>query len=549
MVYTVKQKDSFMLRPLMLVVLATVCAAEALPQPAALPDAQIFAVVVVPNLKDTLGRCEQIAELFAPGSVKAGALATLVGTRIDDPGLGKLAAGPLVVVVGPGGMAPSAALLIPSAEPELHAAAIRRTGVQVEIVGGLMVVGNKAADVALGQRLATSYASFAEMAIDGDMRVVIAPSRILAAYKPVLGGLIQVMTGQIAKQPNGQQMAAFLGLEVQALLMITDDIAALQIDVDLANQVVTTHTLLAAVPGSKLASAMVAPLPATAPAPALRMGNEPGYMLCTARFNGVALYSWMGDLLSDLQKKPEGATLISDDLITMTRDMSTVMNGGLAMRMRALDGAPMSMDVAFDCQDAAKLTSFYERMLTVMFGDTPIGHIYSGMGVSATLEHDVRKSGGFAVQRVHYVLDADKMPAGQADQMRNMMRDVEFSVIPGVALLSQNPASLDRLVQGGAGEMTTHAAQSFGQNHDGYVDVDYLALMKAVLTNNPAMQGMPFAAALATMPVSEPTSMAWSAAEGRVSVDARVPLKPFADLAAAVRQARNEPAPVGQPVF
>ena len=538
-----------MLRSLMLVVLATVCAAEALPQPAALPDAQIFAVVIVPNLKETLGRCEQIAELFAPGLVKAGALADLVGTRFDDPGLGKLAAGPLVVVIGPGGMAPSAALLIPSTEPELHAAAIRRTGVQVEIAGGLMVVGKKAADVALGQRLATSYASFAEMAIDGDMRVLIAPSRILAAYKPVLGGLIQVMTGQLAKQPNGEQLAAFLGLEVHALLMITDDIAALQIDVDLANQVVTTHTLLVAVPGSKLASAMVAPQPATAPAPALRMGNEPGYMLCTARFNGVALYSWMADLLSDLQKKPEGATLISDDLITMTRDMSTVMNGGVAMRMHALDGAPMSMDVAFDCQDATKLTSFYERMLTVMFGDTPIGRMYAAMGMSATLEHDVRKSGGFAVQRVHYVLDADKMPAGQADQMRNMMHDLEYAVIPGVALLSQNSASLDRLVQGGAGEMTTHAAQSFGQNRDGYVDVDYLALMKAVFANNPVMQGMPFAAALATMPASEPTSMAWSAAEGRVSVDARVPLKPFADLTAAFRQARNEPAPVGQPVF
>jgi len=543
------QKDLLMLRSLMLVLIATWCAAEGLPQPAALPDAQVFAVVVVPKPTETLRRCEQIAELFAPGMFKPGAFAELIGKRIDDPGLGKLAAGPVVVVVGPGGMAPSVALLIPSAEPDLHATAIRRLGAQVEIADGMLVVGSKAADVALGQRLATSYASLAEMAIDGDMRVLVAPSRILTAYRPVLGGLIQVLSGQMAKQPDGQRLAAIVGLEIQALLMITDDISAVQIDVDLANHVVSTHTLLAAVPDSKLAAALVAPLPATTPAPALRLGNEPGYMQCTARFNGEALYAWMGNILRDLQKKPEGATLISDDLIAMTRDLSSVINGGIAMRMRARDGAPMCIEGAFDCQDGAKLSQFYERMLSAMFGDTAIGQMYAAMGINATLEHDVRKIGGFPVHRIHYVFAADKMPAGQADHMISMMRDCEYTVIPGIALLAQHQASLDRMVQGDAGEMTTHAAKTLDQGHDGYVDIDYLGMMKAVFANNPVMQGQPFAAALTAMPTSEPTGLAWSAAAGRVSVDTRVPLKPFADLAAAFRHARNEPAAVGQPVF
>lgn len=540
-----------MTRSLLLACLATALVAEALPQPAALPDAQAFAVVVVPSLKNTLTRCEQIADLFAPGMVKAGVLADVVGRRIDDPGLGRLADGPVVIVLGPGGMAPAVACLIPSSEPALHAAALRQAPLLAEVVGDLVVVGRQAGDLALGKRLAATYPALADQPVNGDLRLLVAPSRIVAAYRPVLGGLLQVMAGQMNKQPNGAEIAAILTLEAQALLMISDQVDAMQIDVDLADQTITSHTLITAVPGSKLAAAMVAPLPAQTPAPALRMGGEPGYMACTARFNSQALSGWAADLLVDLQQQPEGANLIPTELITMTRDMGSMMNGGFAMRMRAVEASPMVMDAAFDCRDGAALDRLYEGMLAAMFGDTTIGRMYAAMGMDATLERDVRRSGGFAVQRIHYSLDAAKLPAGQAEQMRSMMQDVEYAVIPGVALLAQQPADLDRLIQGGAGELTTTAARTFGPGRDGYVDVDYLGMMKAFIAS-PAMQaiqGMPFGAALAATPAGEPTGMTWSAADGRVAIDARIPLKPFADLAAAFRQAGGQAEPAEQPVF
>lgn len=540
-----------MTRYLLLACLATVLAAEATPPPLAIPDEQAFTVVVIPNLRLTLGHCEQIAAAFSPGALAPGDLAGMLGERLNDAGLAKLAAGPLVIVLGPGGMAPSVAFLIPSTEPALHADALGDLNLQVAIAGGLVVAGQRPADVALGQRFTAAYATLSEMAVDGDVRLMIAPSRILSTYQPVLPGLLQVMAGQMAKQPNGADVAALLTLEIEALISVFNQISTMQIDVDLAGLAISSRSLIAAVPGSGLAAALIAPPAATGPDPAQRMGAELGYLQITGRFNSPAIHGWMAKLLTDLRQKPEGATWITPQMIAMVSDMGSTIQGNLAMRMRSSESNPVAMDMAIGCKDSTALNHCYQQLLEIMFGDTPLGRMYANMGMGATLERDVRLSGGLAVQRIHYTLDADKVPPGQEQMMRGMMQDFEYVVIPGLALGAQQPGDLDRLVRGDAGAMITAASRTLDPGHDGYIDMDYLGMMKAVLAS-PMMEPMaktPFFAAIANLPAGEPTGMAWTIANGQMTIQARAPLQPFIDLVAAIQAANATPAPVEEPTL
>jgi hypothetical protein len=539
-----------MLRPLLLACLATALAAEALPAPVAVPDAQAFAVIVVPDLVATLGRCERIANLFAPGQVKPGQLAAALGGQFGDPGLAKLGKGPVVIAIGPGGMAPSAAIILPSSDPAVHAGALRQAKLQVEVVDALVVAGKGPADLALGKRIAAGYAALAAAAVDGDLRFLVAPARLVAAYRPVLAGFTQVMAGQLAKQPNGATTAALVGLEIQGLLLASDDLETVQCDVRLTDLGITQRTLLAAKAGSRLAGALVAPPPAGATSAAARLGLEPGYMVSTGRYDMKAVNGWFADLLTELRQKPEGKDAITDEMIATVHAFGEAATGDFAMRMRAVDGNPMTMECAFASRPGTDLAAIYGRLMTCLFGDSVIGRMYTAMGMTAEVQKDVRTSAGATVGRVHYTLDATKMKAAEAQQMSAMVRDVEFASVPGFSVIANRPADLDRLIAGNAGVLPTTAAHVIGPGRDGYIDMDYVGLARAFILSGP-LKDLPMAGAIAKVPPGEPTTAAWRTENGRLQIEASIPLVPLANLVAAMRPAgaNAAPPPSEQPVF
>jgi hypothetical protein len=125
-------------------------ATEQVPIPTPVPDQKAFAVIVVPNPAEALAHCEQIANLFAPTPLKPGDLAAMLGLPLGDPGLTKLGQGPVLIVLGPGGMAPTLAVIFPSTDTQRHAGSLRQATLQAEVAGNLVIAGRKAADLDLG---------------------------------------------------------------------------------------------------------------------------------------------------------------------------------------------------------------------------------------------------------------------------------------------------------------------------------------------------------------------------------------------------------------
>ena len=507
----------------------------AVPAPQAVPEG-VFAVVIVPDLRATLGRIELAAQALKPDSLPAGQLAEQLGAMVGDPGLAKLAAGASLIAIGPGGVAPNFAVIVPTSDPAAYVATAQRQGMQAEAIGTLVVVGNKAADLALGKLVAKDHAGLGAAAITRDLRLLIAPQRIVAAYKPVLAGFSAMITAQLAKEPNGAMMAKIVGLEIVGLFAVADDISNYQVDIGIEGTVIAAEHVLQAKSDSSLAQALIAPPLPDSTAIAARMGFDPGYLVTIGRYHPVGLSAWINDLLSRLQKEPAGKELIDDDLMAMVREWGDVTDGGFAMRLRAVGDQLMCLDGVSGLTDSTRFMALNRRMFAAMSADGPIADFYRELGIGMSFTENTRALGPIPVAKAAYTFDDAKLPADEAEQMRKLMQDLEMACLPKAVVFANAPADLDRLVAGGGQPLPTAAEHAIGPGRDGYLDFDWLTLMKVSLQmNGAALGGM--ADALAKLPPGEPMTSAWTARDGRALGELRLPLKPFFDFAKAMQGA------------
>ena len=525
------------MRHLVLLVATCLLAASepVVPTPQAVPEGA-FAVVIVPDLRATLGRIELAAQALSPNALKPGQLAEQIGTMIGDPGLTKLAAGTSLVAIGPGGAAPNAALIVPSSDPGAYVAAAQRLGMQAEAIGDLVAVGRKPADLALGKRVAKDHATLGAAPTARDLRLLIAPQRIVAAYQPVLAGFTTLMTAQLAKEPNGAMMARIVGLEVAGLLAMAEDIAGWQIDLGVEGTVVAFDQVLHAKAESSLAKALVAPPVADSKDIAARMGFDPGYLVVIGRYHPRGVCAWLADLLVRLRQLPAGKDLIDEGHLALLSEWGEAVDGAFAMRMRAVGDQPLRMEGVYGARDGARVLAVNKRLFTALFAAGPIGDLYRGMGIGMTFSENTRTLGSISVAKVAYAFDAAKLPADQTDQMRKMMQDIELAFLPDALVFANAPEDLDRLVAGGGQPLPTAAEHTIGAGRDGYLDLDWLALMKVSFQMNGAkLAGM--ADAVAKLPPGEPMTAAWTARDGRLLGEWRLPLKPFFDFTKAMQGA------------
>lgn len=525
---------------LTLLVLLPLAAADPMAAPATIPDEQAFALAVIPDLRATLGRIEACAQVLAPGSLPPGQLATRLGTMLGDPTLAALGAGPVVAVLGPGGAAPSAAFIVPTSDAPALVAAAGRLRQQAEAVGDLVVVGRRAADVALGRRIAAVYAQITADPVRGDMRLMLAPARVVAAYRPVIAGGVAMMQAQMARDPQAAPMAKILGLEVAALLAAADEIEVMQADLRLDGTVVRADARLRAASGSGLADALVAPQAAGDAAE--RMGPEVGYVMLAGRLPNQALITWMATVAERLAQTPEHRDSIDPAIPALLREFAAAIGDGVAMRVRGTSEAPMRIDGVNLARDAAAFAGLQRRMIDLVFGDNAIGRLYRQMGFSATIEEAVREVGGASVTRFHYAIDPAQP---QAEQLQRLMPDMEMAALADRVVFAQAPADLDRLVTGPAEPLRTVAATVLGAGRDGYLDVHVGRCLAAMLVHNPMLPER-LKQAMVALPARDPITASWRTAGGAAQVEAAIPLIPFADITGAFRAAFGGPAP--QPV-
>jgi hypothetical protein len=515
-----------------------------IPVPMAMPEDTAYVVAVVPDLLATLGRIEAIAALFAPGQMPPGSLKGQLGAALGDPGLANFAGKPVIVVVGPGAPTPSFALLVPAKEPQKYLDAGVNFGMLLgKAVDGIAVLTQTPDGEILGEKVAKTYANLIKTVPKGDIRLLVAPDKLMQTYGGMLGMMAQMAAAQ---NPNGPEVGKILGLEVAGLMAIAADISAVQLDLSLDPVAIGEELTISAKPGSELAKVFVAPPAAVGQRAAARLNNDPSLMAMSGRVNLQAYAKYAGSLLRMLKTKPEGQALITDEVIGLVESYGEGLTGDTAMRMRTSEAMPLLWEGISAASDSAKVEANFEKLTAIFTGQNAIANLYREMGVNMSFNKGVRTSpSGVPVHAMKVTIDETKIPPEQAAQMK-AMSGYEVAVTKGWLVMAQDPASLDALIAGTGKGLTTHAEKTLGAGRNLYADIDLIGFVRAVMK----MSGTGMDAMIPATKPGEPMSMATTAGDGRTLVEIKWPLAPFVELMKAAQGGgQPQPKPEENPAF
>jgi hypothetical protein len=177
---------------------STLCAADhVIPAAMPMPDEGAYAFVILPNFLQTLTRLEALMEKITPGQVKPGQLKTSLGAMLGDPGLENFANKPLAIIVGPGAQTPSFAIIVPAKNPQLYLDAGVNFGMLLgKAEGDLAILTQTPDGEILGEKIAKAYPALLNTLPKGDLRIVVAPDKLLTTYGGMLGMMAQMAAAQ-----------------------------------------------------------------------------------------------------------------------------------------------------------------------------------------------------------------------------------------------------------------------------------------------------------------------------------------------------------------
>ena len=492
----------------------------------ALPDAA-YGLILIPDLTKLSQHSSQIATLFQGSGPAQPTLVDSLGGLLGDPGLNNLAHTPIVGVIVPGIPAPGMALIIPCVKPQTYLDALANFNMTGQAVGTLAVVSNNPAAIQAGVAIAASYQSLIAAPDASDIRMVLSPKRLAAAY----GGFIKNMTLMMAANAKG--MGQVLNAEVSGFLAVSADVDAVQADLTWNGSTLAFDQTLAARPGSALAKALSALPQDGAPSAATRLDDRPSLVALAGRFNAPALGAYANALASTLSADPAFAGLISPAMLDGFTKLFQAQTGSIAMQVSSTKTFPFTVTEAFGTTDPKGLEATERSLLALMSAS---GFMHT-TGMSFTFDPGVRTVGTTPVDRFTTVYPPAMKSSGMMTQP-----PMEMAFTNAFVLISQDPASLDAMIQGSNHGMTLQATKEFPAGQDGYGDVDPDFMTAAIATANPAFippAGLSHARC----------TLSWLVADSQSHVHVHIPagsLTDFAAIIAAMKaqhvQAGNAPA-------
>lgn len=516
------------------------------PAPAVLPDAQAYAVLVIPDLRATLTHIEAAATAFGQ-PLPPGMLASGLGGALGDPGLANLGAGPIFAIAAPGVPLPTWAVIIPSTNPGAYAAVLAQQGLATEALPTSLVIAQTIDGVDLGKRLAPALAATAPKTPATDVRLLLATDRLAAAYLPFLTQALAQASQAQARMAGANPAAAAnsaKALEIFAAIIqpLAQEAGTLQLDLALGAAGLRIDTLNAPRPGGILGKGLIAPRPAGAKSFTSRLGAGEGHLTMAGRIN-PAVITALAELLAPLSTNPKTSALITPELVNLTREAATIYTGELAVR-QGVGGSLAGQEGFYGISNAAKAATCMDRM-SALFAKGALADLYRDLGFTMTLQPSIRPGPtGVRIDRLSFAIDATKLPPGQGDLMAKMMKPLEFAYAPEALVMANDPARLDRLLGSGLGPCTLAAEKTLGPGWDGYIDYDLGAQLRLQSAFIPGGAMGP-AAMFARMPVGHPLAIAWAIRDGRVRTTLDIPMA----LATAMQRAATggETAPAADP--
>ncbi len=533
-------------------------AGVSVPKPVDFGSDQVNAAVILPNPARLIQRAEAFARTFAPDQVAPGMLLAQAGQMLGDPNLAALDAGkPIVALVltpTDPNAPPPVALMLTVKDAKPYEALLKAQGLAAKATGGLLLGALTPDALAAAEALVPTYQKVAQDPGACDLRIYGSMERLLKAYGPMLYGLldsaISSMGALMALAPEGEQGAGamkLLRLEVKAMMILLGQMGELQLDLTLSPDAIRTDAIVTGKAGAAMADLLAATPSAQNPGLALLPAG--GVMRGSFQMEGKRLGVFTGKILELLATDPEMQKLLTPDFKESMALLETWFGDSTAMTMRALEGKGLVGDTVMAVKDPAACMTTMEKSAALFSPGGAWYELYKQMGMpmSMALKKDVRKHGDVAVHCFKVaILKVEGMPAEQVEQMKAMMKDTEFAFAKGYYLASQDPASLDamidRTLKGGTTAVNPlHAAKVFGAGRHGYLDMDLVGLMKLGIA-----MGGPAAAQAGAMfdglKPGEPMTMAVTIGDGRMLFQMRIPLGAYADL---IKSMQAAPPPGG----
>jgi hypothetical protein len=521
-------------------------AAVDIPAPAAIPEETAFAVLVVPDLAATLGHAEAAAGAMGM-QVPPGMLAAAVGAQLGAADAAWLGKGPAFAIASQGMMIPTWAVVIPVANPEALATALKAKNLNARALGtDKLLIADLAGGEAVAERVAPKIADVAKgMAPGADLRLLVAWDRIFTTYGPLLEAQLGGMAPPAPQpgQPDPQAGLRMVGGVLPMIAALADATQAHQVDLTIGSTGVTIDAIVAAKPASPLAKGLAAP---AGPLPSADLlGKGPAAGTTVGRFN-PAIFATLADILAATAKtNPKVKALASDELLALLREVP--VDGALALRQGTGDH-PSSMEVCYGVTDAARTTAWIAKAAKLTQSG-PVAELLAASGMGQQFTENARKGPkGEAISLVKTVAapNADPMIADIVAKQPA----VEFAIVGKQALLSTTPADLDAMLAGTKrGGAMPAAVGSLGAGWDLYSDIDVaraLQLQAKVMEGNPA--GMMLAMIAGNLkPGLPPVASAMAAANGRLRAQVAVPLDLIAGFVAMGQAMGQGGGDQGQP--
>ncbi len=509
----------------------------------ALPDGSIV-LVVIPNLGQLLDHAEAVATTFKPG-IAPGSVKAAVGAMLGDPALTKLAAKPVVLLVGGAGFNVSAAIAVPSKDTASYLANALEHGMQGKVVDDLVILGKDEASLGLADKLVQAVAAAAKDPVQADLRLTLPLSQITKTYGPMVAMFSPMMIAQMDAKPETKPMAKMMPLIIGGILAGADDVRALRYELTLSAKSIDGS--ITVVGQGALAKALVAPT-VTGEAAAKRFDDQPGMLVAMGGINMAALAVYAQDLVERLKAKPDCKDLIDakwSDLIAGLNNNT----GEVAMRVRTDKDKPLIGETVVGVKDPVKALDQMEKEMSWVI-DGPLGSMLKANGVTGvSLKRNGRSVGEVKIHQIIFAFDpTNTSPEAQA--LRKAMVEQEVAVVAGQALSSKDPAALDALIAGKGPGLKVAAVTAFGADQHGYMDLDLIGLIKAQAKTDPNLAL--FAGALENAKSGEPIALAWTIQDGQAVLKGCIPLAPIAEAAKPAMGlfgGGEDPKPAAQPVF
>ncbi len=513
---------------------AVVAPAAEVTAPAPLPDVEALAVVLIPDLRETLNHIEEAAGTVAPGTLAPGQLADQLGQMLQDPGLANLAPGAVVLAVAPDVLIPAVAVLVPTVDGELYAKAADLAGIGAVVAEGHVILfqaGNLKAEE-LGQRLSADYMALAAQSGTADARLLVSPQRVGKAYGMMAQGfLMQGMRQAAAKQGEaGKAQLAMQQLYIQGLLTMIGDVPVMQHDLRIAPDALSIDSLVGA--SGSLAKALT---PSTTPSKAAeRLGAGDGVMAVQGTYP-AGLVTYATEQMAALQKKPGGKEVITAEMLDLMRAWPAALGTDVAMRLSSTTEQPYAMAMVGAVKDQAAAAKLFAAGQAMQQSGTGLGAVNKQMGISTTVAADVRTVGGLAVSRSTLSIADDATPeAKQAAAMAVIAGTMEYAFGPAWYFAASQPADLDRMITAKPVAAPLPAQTVIGAGRDGYGQMNFVGLMQMsmrvlILAGQPA----PMAGIMDAAP-GAPLSMAWTSGSGCARFEWHIPYAGFQAMGQAM---------------